>query len=55
MHVDYQFRDVDDHDPKTPIGYKTFEQRSLPPISPKEHSGGSGDKSSKTVVNFAET
>mmetsp|Transcript_33462 Transcript_33462/g.83397 ORF Transcript_33462/g.83397 Transcript_33462/m.83397 type:complete len:403 (-) Transcript_33462:308-1516(-) len=33
VHVDYQFRDVDDHDPKTPIGYKTFEQRSLPPIA----------------------
>ncbi|KAL1499047.1 hypothetical protein AB1Y20_013563 [Prymnesium parvum] len=33
VHLDYQFRDVDDHDPKTPIGYKTFEQRSLPPIA----------------------
>jgi len=36
VHVDYQNRDVDDHDPTTPIGYKTFEQRTLPPISAKE-------------------
>jgi len=34
-------RDVDDHDPKTPIGYKTFAQRSLPPISPQ---GDSAEK-----------
>lgn len=41
VHVDYQMRDVDDHDPKTPIGYKTFAQRSLPPISPQ---GDSAEK-----------
>jgi len=36
VHVDYQMRDVDDHDPCTPIGYKTLEAASLPPppISP---------------------
>ncbi|KAL3898867.1 MAG: hypothetical protein SGPRY_012755 [Prymnesium sp.] len=45
VHVDYQFRDVrtslppflvDDHDPRTPIEYKTFEQRTLPPIPGKQ-------------------
>lgn len=53
VHVDYQYRDVDDHDPKTPIGYKTFEQRTLPPISPRESSAGKPSGSTKPAVNFA--
>jgi len=36
VHVDYQMRDVDDHDINTPIGYKTVEAATLPrpPLSP---------------------
>lgn len=34
VHVDYQHRDVDDHDPCAPIGYKTLEAASLPKPSP---------------------
>jgi cation diffusion facilitator family transporter len=32
VHVDYQAREVDDHDPMTPIEYKMFASRKLPPI-----------------------
>ena len=48
VHVDYQERDVDDHDIEVPLAYKTVEARTLPPpthTSPKARStGGSGDR-----------
>ena len=50
VHVDYQFRDADDHDPKTPIGYKTFEQRTLPPISPREGSASQSPPKEPSVI-----
>jgi cation diffusion facilitator family transporter len=31
VHVDYRLRDVDDHDPHTPVEYKTQEAANLPP------------------------
>jgi hypothetical protein len=30
VHVDYQYRDVDDHDPSTPLEYKTQVAKTLP-------------------------
>jgi len=44
VHVDYQERDVDDHDPLTPLVYKTQEAARLPPRekSPRLASSGGG-------------
>jgi len=32
VHIDYQHRDVDDHDPSIPLGYKTIDAQSLPSL-----------------------
>ena len=37
VHVDYQERDVDDHDPLTPLAYKTQEAATLPPRERSPH------------------
>lgn len=47
VHVDYQERDVDDHDPLTPLVYKTQDAARLPPPrdhpkSPRDHGSSSG-------------
>ena len=52
VHVDYQERDVDDHDPLTPLAYKTQDAARLPPpaertISPRIRA----DQSSKPPVD----
>mmetsp|Transcript_2 Transcript_2/g.5 ORF Transcript_2/g.5 Transcript_2/m.5 type:complete len:429 (+) Transcript_2:181-1467(+) len=38
VHIDYQLRDVDDHDPNVPVEYKTLDARrpDLPRISPDD-------------------
>jgi len=38
VHIDYQVREVDDHDPNVPVEYKTAEAHTLPRI--KERGGG---------------
>ena len=46
VHVDYQERDVDDHDPLTPLEYKTQEAARLPPrdkLSPNVSSRAGGN------------
>jgi len=53
VHVDYQFRDLDDHDSKTPIGYKTIDARTLPPISPREASASGSSKTPEAPSDFA--
>jgi len=50
VHVDYQVREIDDHDPNTPLSYKTVEAATLPPrpfletasplTAPPEHPSG---------------
>lgn len=40
VHIDYTSREVDDHDPKVPVEYKTQLSRDLPPLD-KSHSKGS--------------
>jgi len=35
VHIDYQQREVDDHDPKVPVEYKTQLSSSMPPLTPK--------------------
>lgn len=42
---------VDDHDPKTPIGYKTFEQRSLPPLSSTDAQANPNEKPPPKVTD----
>ena len=42
---------MDDHDPTTPIGYKTFEQRSLPPL-PAAQDSPPREKVGKTKISF---
>ena len=37
VHIDYTSREVDDHDPKVPVEYKTQLSRDLPPLD-KSHS-----------------
>ena len=49
-YVDYQVREIDDHDPNTPLSYKTVEAATLPPrpfletasplTAPPEHPSG---------------
>lgn len=34
VHIDYQLRDVDDHDPSVPLEYKTADAHTLPRPSP---------------------
>ena len=36
VHVDYQSREVDDHDPHTPLEYKTQQAATLPPPRAKQ-------------------
>jgi len=52
VHVDYQERDVDDHDPMTPLAYKTQQAATLPPPdskSPKIRSTSGGATFSQSV------
>ena len=48
VHVDYQERDVDDHDVEVPLAYKTAEAAQLPPpvkgASPRIRASGGGDR-----------
>jgi len=35
VHIDYQQRELDDHDPQVPVEYKTQLSSSMPPLTPK--------------------